>query len=83
LTAPIAVPPPRDSFADALAEAKEVADASFEERYRMFEAACALVFEILETHPDRQQILDYRDPLPADAPAVFERARRAEPEVSG
>lgn len=74
-----AVPPPRDSFADALEEAREVQNASFAERYQLLEAACALVFQVLEQHPDREAILSYRDPLPPDAGDVLERARRASP----
>lgn len=73
------VPPPRDGFADACAEAAELEGLSFEERFQLLDDACAAVFQILEHHPDRQQILDYRDPLPADAEAVFARARHARP----
>lgn len=74
---PLAVPPPRDSFADAVEEAQDVRDASFAERYRLLEALCSFVFEVLERHPDREAILSHRDPLPSDAADVFERARRA------
>lgn len=74
-----AVPPPRDGFADALEEAREVENATPAERYQLLEVACAFVFQVLEQHPDREAILSYRDPLPPDAPGVLERARHASP----
>ncbi len=73
------VPAPRDGFADALQEAAEIAEASLDERYALFEAACALVFEMLVNHPNREEILSQRDPLLPDHAERFERARTARP----
>ncbi|MCK6532399.1 MAG: hypothetical protein L6Q84_05445 [Polyangiaceae bacterium] len=75
----VTVPPPRDGFADAREEARELEGATFEERYALLRAACALVFDVLEHHPERELILSQRDPLPPDFAAVFERARHARP----
>ena len=61
------IPPARDGWADALEEARELRGLSFEQRYALLEAACRLVFQILENHPDRERILVYREP------ARFER----------
>jgi hypothetical protein len=56
------VPPARDSWADALEEARELRGLSFEQRYALLQSACRLVFQILENHPDRERILAYREP---------------------
>jgi hypothetical protein len=68
-------PPPRDGWADALDEARELEGASFEERYALLRGACELVFEILSGHPRREQILAYQEPLPPESLALIERAK--------
>jgi hypothetical protein len=70
---------PAGRFADAREEARELEGASFEHRCALLRSACALVFEVLEHHPDRELISSQRDPLPPDFAAVLERARRARP----
>ncbi len=71
------IPAPRDGWADALEEARELQGASFERRYALLESACRLVFSILEAHPDREQILSYRESPahPLDALAASATAR--------
>ncbi len=75
----IIAPPPRDSWADAVAEARDVKDLSLEERYALFEAACRLVFTVLETSPDRDAILAFQEPLPPETRELIEQARRQAP----
>ena len=58
---PVSVPPPRDGWADALEEARELEGVSLQQRYALLESACRLVFTILEHHPEREAILAYRD----------------------
>jgi hypothetical protein len=74
----VPTPPPRDGWADALAEAAEVRDASFQRRYEILEAACRAVFEILERHPEREAILAYQEPLPEASRTALEQARRVD-----
>lgn len=79
LVGPQSTPSPRDGWADAIEEARDVAGLGFEARFELFRAACRLVFEILEHAPDREATLDYQEPLPSDSLALMERARQARP----
>jgi hypothetical protein len=73
-----AAPPARDSWQSALEEAEELRDAGPEEHYRLLRAACDLAFAILAVRPDRQEVLDYEEPLPPESVALLERMIRTE-----
>jgi hypothetical protein len=68
-------PPPRDSWADALTEAREIRGLTAQQRYDLLASACAAVFEILDGHPRREEILAFQEPRAADTRAIIERAR--------
>jgi hypothetical protein len=71
-------PPPRDGWADALAEAREVSGLTAPQRFQLLASACSAVFAILEHHPRRDEILGYQEPLSKETRALIERARRIE-----
>jgi hypothetical protein len=69
-------PDPRDILADLRELADEWRDASDETRDRALQSACAFAAQALASRPDRERVLAWRDPLPADSIALLERLRR-------
>jgi hypothetical protein len=67
---------PRDALADLLELAREWSGASDETRDRALQSACAFAAQALAERPDRDRILEWRDPLPADSVALLERLKR-------
>ncbi|MBN1961364.1 MAG: hypothetical protein JW841_10495 [Deltaproteobacteria bacterium] len=70
------VPPPRDSWADALAEAEPYRNADFLAHYQGLEQACRLTATILENHPNRETILEYIEPLPPESIALIKQLQK-------
>lgn len=70
-------PAARDGWADAVADADDLRDATPQRRYALLASACEAVFEILADHPLREEILAYEDPLPPETRPLLEHARQA------
>jgi hypothetical protein len=68
--------PARDSFADALDEARAFADRSAREHYEAFAALCTFTDAVLLNHPDRDALLAAHDPLPETARLHIESLKR-------
>lgn len=49
---------------------------SFEERARLIKAVCAAASKLIESRPDRDRVLAYQDPLPAESQARWLRLVR-------
>ena len=72
----ICVPERHDSWADAVEEAVEFSDANAEEHYRRLVAVCQLAAAILARHPERETLIEQRDPLPESSLRNLARLRR-------
>ena len=71
------VPTSRDSFADAKAEAEAFKNATLEEHFKAFSALCAFSDAVLENHPEREKLIQYRDPLPEQSTRHLQALIRA------
>ncbi|MBI2376473.1 MAG: hypothetical protein HYV07_20935 [Deltaproteobacteria bacterium] len=69
------VPPPRDGFADALDEARDFAWATPRDHLEVLRALCRAAYEQLESNPNRDAILAYQDPLPAESLRLIEELK--------
>lgn len=69
-------PPPRDSWADALAAAEAWGrDRTLEEHGLALRALCRAAMTIVRARPDAEDVLAYRDPLPESSRALIERLK--------
>jgi hypothetical protein len=66
---------PRDERLDVQRKAAEWRDATYEERDRASAAACRAAAAMLAERPDRERILSWREPPPADTLAILARLR--------
>jgi hypothetical protein len=66
-------PAARDSWQDAVEEADELRSADAAQHYRLLAEACELVFAILAARADRQEALDYQEPIPPESAALIEQ----------
>jgi hypothetical protein len=64
----------RTSVARETARYRDMTD---DDRWRATAAACRAAARQLATRPDRDRILDYRDPLPPESTALLARLRAA------
>ena len=68
-----------DPYKDLLEEVEPLRGLSPDETGWMVDAACATAKSIADSGSDRELVLEYQDPVPADSRALWQRLRAAGP----